>query len=70
MPADLIVTIPMNEENADVFDVKVMVFERPTKISIEGRVDFEDAVFKDPSIQIRIELLVVNNQSDMLLIKS
>ena len=40
----------MNEENADVFDVKVMVFERPTKINIEGRVDFEDAIFKDASI--------------------
>jgi hypothetical protein len=40
----------MNEEIADVFDVKVMVFERPTNIIIEGRVDFEDAIFKDASI--------------------
>lgn len=70
MPADLILTIPINEENADIFDVKVMVFERSTKISLEGRVDFEDTIYKDPSIEIRIELLVVNDLSTMLLIKS
>lgn len=42
VPSDLIVTIPENDEEADVFDVKVFIFERPTKISIEGKVNFED----------------------------
>lgn len=42
VPSDLIVTIPAIDEDADVYDVRVFAFERPTKITIEGRVRFED----------------------------
>jgi len=46
----------MSEIDADVYDIKIFAFERPTKISIEGRLDFEDSHFKDEGRDVRIEL--------------
>ena len=59
----------MKEDDADVFDIKIFAFERPTKISIEGRVDFADGLFEDEGRDVRIELFV-SDQANMQLIKS
>jgi uridine kinase len=42
LPQELEVTIPLNEDNADVFGVKLYVFEKPTTITVEGSIIFED----------------------------
>ena len=47
--------MPSYEEEADVFGVKVYVFERPTTIAIEGTINFEDPTMYDAD-SVKVEL--------------
>ena len=55
IPKELEVTMPSYEEEADVFGVKVYVFERPTTIAIEGTINFEDPTMYDAD-SVKVEL--------------
>jgi len=60
LPEELTVTIPSYQDDADVFGLKIFVFERPTTIVIEGSIKCDDPLLAD-SGDVRLELFYTDD---------